>query len=61
MKALGGDAQAMKHKPGSHSATGGKDREPGRCRACGTEVPPKPGFRFASLKCPKCGKTLGQQ
>jgi hypothetical protein len=24
------------------------------CPACGEEVPPKPGFRMKSLKCPKC-------
>lgn len=27
----------------------------GVCPVCKTEIPPKPGFRFSSLKCPKCG------
>lgn len=26
----------------------------GICPKCGTEVPPKPGFRLSALKCPKC-------
>lgn len=25
------------------------------CPACKTEIPPRPGFRVSSLKCPKCG------
>ena len=33
----------------------------GTCSACQTEVPLKPGFRVSSLKCPKCGKTLGKK
>lgn len=30
----------------------------GKCPSCGAEVPPKPGFRFSSLKCPKCGASM---
>ena len=26
-----------------------------KCPSCNTEIPPKPGFRLSSLKCPKCG------
>ncbi|MHB9155776.1 MAG: hypothetical protein ACYC5N_08835 [Endomicrobiales bacterium] len=33
----------------------------GICPACKTEVPPKPGFRFSSLKCPKCGASMGKK
>lgn len=28
------------------------------CPACHTQVPPRPGFRLSSLKCPKCGSSL---
>lgn len=45
----GGPSQA--HHIGS---TGG-----GICPFCKAEVPPKPGFRFSALKCPKCGKSMG--
>ena len=31
----------------------------GLCPICKAEVPPKPGFRFSSLKCPKCGASMG--
>lgn len=31
------------------------------CPACKTEVPPKPGFRLSSLKCPGCGASLGRK
>ena len=30
----------------------------GICPKCKTEVPPKPGFRLSSLKCPKCQTLL---
>ncbi|MFH1379971.1 MAG: hypothetical protein ABII23_06810 [bacterium] len=30
----------------------------GHCPSCGAEVPPKPGFRFSSLTCPKCGASM---
>lgn len=30
----------------------------GHCPACKAEVPVKPGFRFSSLKCPKCGASM---
>lgn len=33
----------------------------GICPACKAEVPPKPGFRFSSLKCPKCGASMGKK
>jgi hypothetical protein len=33
----------------------------GICPSCGTSVPPKPGFRFSHLKCPKCGKPMSKQ
>ncbi|MHB2026508.1 MAG: hypothetical protein ACYCPQ_07710 [Elusimicrobiota bacterium] len=31
----------------------------GVCPKCKTEVPPKAGFRFSSLKCPGCGASIG--
>ena len=31
------------------------------CPACQAEVPPKPGFRPSSLKCPKCGAAMGKK
>ena len=33
----------------------------GHCQACKTEVPPKPGFRFSALKCPKCGASMAKK
>lgn len=33
----------------------------GVCPKCKAEVPPKPGFRFSSLKCPKCGASMGKK
>ncbi len=33
----------------------------GICPACKAEVPPKPGFRLSSLKCPKCSTPLGKK
>ena len=33
----------------------------GTCPACKAEVPPKPGFRFSSLKCPACGASMGRK
>ena len=30
----------------------------GRCHKCQAEVPAKPGFRFSTLKCPKCGVAM---
>lgn len=29
-----------------------------RCPTCKADVPPKPGFRMSSLKCPKCGAAM---
>jgi len=29
-----------------------------QCPACQADVPPKPGFRMQSLKCPKCGAAV---
>jgi hypothetical protein len=40
----------------THNATGAL-----HCPACRAEVPPKPGFRPASLKCPKCGAAMGKK
>lgn len=28
------------------------------CPECKADIPPKPGFRVKSLKCPKCGAPL---
>lgn len=33
----------------------------GRCPNCKTEIPPKPGFRFSALKCPKCGTAMSKK
>jgi len=33
----------------------------GICPACKAEIPAKPGFRFSSLKCPKCGASMGKK
>lgn len=33
----------------------------GLCPACKAEVPPKPGFRFSALKCPKCGTSMAKK
>ena len=30
------------------------------CPSCKTEVPPKPGFRPSSIKCPKCGSSMSK-
>jgi hypothetical protein len=42
------------------NTTGRSGKAPGttQCPSCGEDVPPKPGFRTLSLKCPKCGKPL---
>ena len=48
----------------SGSASGGRSlssNAAGHCPSCGAEVPPKPGFRLSSLKCPKCGASLGKK
>lgn len=40
----------------------GKPKNPaGICPACKAEVPHKPGFRFFSLKCPKCGASMSKK
>ena len=59
MKARDGDTQ-MKRDPGGNArvAAGRSGRKAGFCPACKTEVPPKAGFRFSSLKCPKCGAPM---
>ncbi len=31
------------------------------CPSCKAEVPPKPGFRVSSLKCPKCGSAMSKR
>jgi predicted RNA-binding Zn-ribbon protein involved in translation (DUF1610 family) len=61
MKARDGDTQIKKDKDGGLRKTGNGGRADGHCPSCGTAVPPKPGFRFASLKCPKCGTLMGRQ
>lgn len=33
----------------------------GRCPKCDAPVPPRPGFRFSSLTCPKCGASMGKK
>lgn len=40
-----------------HDSTGAPA---GVCPKCQAEVPPKPGFRVSSLKCPKCGAAMGK-
>ncbi len=40
----------------------GKTNNPGAfCPACKAGVPPKPGFRFSALKCPKCGAAMAKK
>ena len=45
-------------RKGREIGAGAKTAAPGRCPACGAEVPAKPGFRFSALKCPKCGAAM---
>jgi len=33
----------------------------GLCPNCKTEIPPKAGFRFSALKCPKCGLSMAKK
>lgn len=42
------------------SALDRNDRGTGmmQCPSCKAKVPPKPGFRIKSLKCPKCGAAM---
>jgi len=62
MKAREGDTQMKKAPAGDlHGAGGRPGRGTGYCPACKTEVPAKKGFRFSSLKCPKCGTLMGKQ
>ena len=62
MKARDGDTQIKRDRGGDLRGAGGKSgRSAGFCPSCKTEVPPKPGFRYASLKCPKCGTLMGKQ
>ena len=62
MKARDGDAQVKMAPGGNAPRAGGRiGRKTGFCPACKTEVPPKVGFRFSSLKCPKCGTLMGKQ
>lgn len=55
------------YRPGSehvHASSSGTSKShdgKNRCPACQTEVPPKPGFRPSSLKCPKCGSSLAKK
>jgi hypothetical protein len=48
-------------KTSGPSSAGGRAAGAGICPSCGAEVPPKPGFRFSSLKCPKCGTSMGKK
>ena len=55
----------MKSKYEKFPKKGGNPHDPaGRsgpvCPKCGAKVPPKPGFRDASLKCPQCGAAMGK-
>ncbi len=43
------------------NANGKKADGSGTCPACKAEVPFKPGFRFSSLECPKCGASMGKK
>ena len=62
MKARDGDAQVKRDTDGGlRGAAGRPGRKAGRCPACKTEVQPKTGFRFSSLKCPSCGTLMGKQ
>ncbi|MBI3550035.1 MAG: hypothetical protein HY078_13435 [Elusimicrobia bacterium] len=47
---------AQKRNP--HDNAGSPERA---CPKCAEKFPPKPGFRFTSLKCPKCGAALGKR
>ncbi len=61
MKARDGDAQTKIAALDGARKTGGDKRAAGACPSCKTAVPAKPGFRFATLKCPKCGTLMGRQ
>lgn len=62
MKARDGDAQMKRASNSNPSGVGGSSgRKPGFCPSCRTEVPPQKGFRFSSIKCPKCGTLMGKQ
>ncbi len=61
MKARDGDVQVKEGAQGAGRRTGGAKRAAGACPSCKTEVPAKPGFRFATLKCPKCATPMGRQ
>ena len=50
-------ANSSGHGSGSQQKSSGA----GICQACGAEIPPKPGFRLSSLKCPKCGAPAGKK
>ena len=45
--------EAINHHNNANMGVGGI------CLFCNTAVPPRPGFRFSALKCPKCGKSMG--
>lgn len=61
MKARDGDSQTKVAALDGARKTGGDARAAGACPKCKTEVPAKPGFRYATLKCPKCGTLMGLQ
>jgi hypothetical protein len=54
------DHQAPAGTEGSAARTSSSNIA-GICASCKTEVPMKPGFRPSSLRCPKCGKSLGKK
>jgi len=59
-RAVGNFAQTSKQFAEAHSLEGKNPDVAGLCPNCNTEIPPKPGFRVSSLKCPKCGTALGK-
>ncbi len=59
MKPRDGDDSVKDSKNFGHKGRGGRAAPAaGHCPACKAEVPAKPGFRFSTLKCPKCGAAM---
>lgn len=52
----------LSFKKDSERFIGNEDGRKGQgamtCPSCGEHVPPKPGFRMKSLKCPACGAAM---
>ncbi|MBI3299430.1 MAG: hypothetical protein HYZ75_14785 [Elusimicrobia bacterium] len=61
MKSRYGDPM-MGHDPAGRTkgVAGKPSAKGGVCPACKATVPAKAGFRFSSLKCPKCGAMMGK-